>query len=355
VTPALTVVRSATGLRPDELQPLLIELVRRRDAAATSRLLQAWVHRRGLASLEMFRRSVSPGLLSAADDAWLERCLHEPLVPLLGSAGVVAEAPRDVPPAASMASEAGPPPAALDHPLAAAASPAPPAFGDPEALGLAAEPWADALLSQGADGEPGLPAEISVDEASAPWRSAPQAAWSVGVGDEPRGLPEVEQACVAGPEAEQARAAGALLSDAPQRLRRKLVGSIGRARLLMRACFEEAISTLHPQMDPDSDQDRDLTALTPEATTPEPGSPSWSGHAPLASPAGSTDSASLLSAVHRPTAAPAAAWAPPLGRILPGGAPPDRSLQGAPAPAPEALADLRAWLPGSVEQTRRAS
>lgn len=424
MTPARTVVRSAAGHRPDQRQPLLIELVRRRDAAATSRLLQAWVHRRGLASLEAFRRSVSPGLLSAADDAWLERCLHEPLVPQLGSAKapaspfaeeepevvaadptvvidrpssiataassrgnaaraeewevrvepetlalepppiarVAAEAPLGLRPAAT-ASPAGHP-AALDS-LAGVASQAPRAFSDLEVPGLAADPWTDASLSPCVDGEPGLPPELSA-EGTEPWMSAPQAAWNPGVGNGPPGVAEVQQTPLAGQGAERGGSpAGSLLSEAPGRLRRKLVGSMGRARRLMRACLEEAISTLHAQADPDSEQDRDLIALVPDATTPERGAPSWSGPASLPSPAASVESASLAPPVPRaaaapaslllPAAAPAAAWTASLGRTLSGGASPDRSLQGSPAPAPEALADLRAWLPGAVAQTRRAS
>ena len=113
MTPAPTVERSAVSQIPDPRQRQLIELVRSRDAAATSRLLEAWVHRRGLASLDTFRHDAVPALFSEADALWLEECIQEPLErrPLKPEATVEAQAPVppvEVPPATALPSHSQP-------------------------------------------------------------------------------------------------------------------------------------------------------------------------------------------------------------------------------------------------------
>ena len=144
MTAALTVKRSAAGSRPDDRQRLLISLVRERDAAGTSRQLEAWVHRRGLASLQAFRSDAVPELLSAADDAWLEGCLHEPLEQRLLKLDALAPAPQD--PAAS----------APATPASAGAAPAAVTQVNPDPAALA---LADAAIAT----------DVARDEAVANW------------------------------------------------------------------------------------------------------------------------------------------------------------------------------------------
>jgi hypothetical protein len=200
-------------------------------------------------------------------------------------------------------------------------------------------------------------------------------------------------------------AAGTVLADAPQRLRRKLFGSFGKARLLMRACLEEAISTLHPHGDtvPQEEEEQApqniATPAAGDAAARERLGSSWPGAgtpaAAAAQPSGdpfatpntpwvntqgvNTQGANTRAAntqgenTHRENtngpnsngpepigaapqgAAPLAAWSRSRGNALPGGPSLVVPLQGPPAPAPAHLADLRAWLPGSSDQDRRAS
>jgi hypothetical protein len=200
-------------------------------------------------------------------------------------------------------------------------------------------------------------------------------------------------------------AAGTVLADAPQRLRRKLFGSFGKARLLMRACLEEAISTLHPHGDtvPQEEEEQApqniATPAAGDAAARERLGSSWPGAgtpaAAAAQPSGdpfatpntpwvntqgvNTQGANTRAAntqgehTHRANtngpnsngpepigaapqgAAPLAAWSRSRGNALPGGPSLVVPLQGPPAPAPAHLADLRAWLPGSSDQDRRAS
>jgi hypothetical protein len=201
-------------------------------------------------------------------------------------------------------------------------------------------------------------------------------------------------------------AAGTVLADAPQRLRRKLFGSFGKARLLMRACLDEAISTLHPHGDTDPQEEEEeqapqntatpaagdaaarerLGSSWPGAGTPAAAAAQPSGD-PFATPstpwastpwantqgvntqgenirAANTQGENTLRAnTNGPNpigadpqgAAPLAAWSRSRGNALPGGPSLVVPLQGPPAPAPAHLADLRAWLPGSSDQDRRAS
>ncbi len=680
MTAALTVKRSAAGSRPDDRQRLLISLVRERDAAGTSRQLEAWVHRRGLASLQAFRSDAVPELLSAADDAWLEGCLHEPLEQRLLKLDALVPAPQD--PAASApatpasagaapaaVTQVNPDPAALaladaaiatdvvrdeavanwateEGTLAGGARGSEPAVRDGTAIGLAPppqqglgqeqalepQPQAEPQLGRGALGglaegfRPGPDADhgggdegcaepltrlvLESPAATDPAVSDPAALQTgIGFGDSPSGqgsaltpqnppievaleepplplpspawsdaewletfgdqtfgdqtlghetlgpesfgleawaalgrhdqdLPEtpasaefnahqqsgilaegsaqactesraevpgfashtevgsavccseassldirsqasigpssevpvlnnrVETSAVAGsdvpaldndavaaavglgpldgagsegtwcflaesPErqepghparlspfeaiasappstaqagvapqqhkqqqdqttnlpstAEPSRypglgrglsSAGSALADAPQRLRRKLFGSLGKARLLMRACLEEAMSTLHPHGDAVPEEQAPPNAATPAASveaSPERLGSSWpGGDSPLAAaaqPASHPSAAPIPPGANAqgmkanraepieaefPRIAPAAAWSRSRGNSLPA-ASLDVPLQGPPAPAPAHLADLRAWLPGSSDQNRRAS
>jgi hypothetical protein len=596
-------------------------MVRERDAAGTTRQLEAWVHRRGLASLQAFRRGAVPELLSAVDDAWLEGCLHEPLeqrllklaglapAPPVAASEAVAPEPVASEPVASelLTGEHGigfggsptgqgspltPPNDQIEVAVSELPLPLPPAvsaeaavleafgqesieqetigleafglqpfeqetigleaFGlqafEQEAIGLETvgleaielDSWAapmgphhnlpeplpnadcnahqdsahqdnahqgSAVLAEGsaqaptearaevaafdtrtevssgacseavaldhrAETSPGawseLPALDSDGVAAAgsgpldtaggegawsllaelPERQEPdnqttfspfEAIASAPVTPTPSTpAPVIPAACTPAPStpststpapgaesgaalqgrepttnlpttAEPSRhqglerglsAAGTVLADAPQRLRRKLFGSFGKARLLMRACLEEAISTLHPHGDtvPQEEEEQApqniATPAAGDAAARERLGSSWPGAgtpaAAAAQPSGdpfatpntpwvNTQGANTRAAntqgehTHRANtngpnsngpepigaapqgAAPLAAWSRSRGNALPGGPSLVVPLQGPPAPAPAHLADLRAWLPGSSDQDRRAS
>lgn len=394
MTAALTPERFAAGSRPDDRQRLLIALVRDRDAAATTRQLEAWVHRRGLASLQAFRRDAVPGLLSAADDAWLEGCLQGPLEQRL----LQAEAPMPTAPTAveaepplAIRSTQGDPGAWLENwaesgqplqdegePQAAAAihTESGPALQDATAAIAGPDaPWTRATFSDpvawDAFAEP--PASEGLEPLAAPSTAEAMAAAEIlptawaDTAVEPRDGLEITESPLPDASLQLGQepghsAVGAVLADAPQRLRRKLFGSLGKARVLMQACFEEAISTLHPQdaADPEGD-------AAPTASAPAPGIAaaealtlsSWPGLDGPAAAAQPANPARPPSAAPEPDpigAAPLAAWSRSLASALPA-ASLDVPLQGPPAPAPAHLADLRAWLPGSgsASQDRRAS
>jgi hypothetical protein len=591
VTPALIVERSAAGPRPDDRQRLLISLVQERNAAGTTRQLEAWVHRRGLASLQAFRRGAVPELLSAADDAWLEGCLHEPLEQRLLQLDAMAPGPQA--PAAAAAATPGPACTAAAAPDPVTPDPSAPAVADgaatteavaraavvaeaiaaemgaahavgraSAAIGLAvpaqqelavghewvleqealepeplAQPWlgrvAVGMVAEGyqlgpntahgvddddcaepparlalevpaapdlavpdlaapdlaasalaasdlagsnlagsdvagsdlagsehgvgfggiptgqgsvltppnqrnkvADNEPPLPLPSPVRAQAAalesfglealagpgrPHQDLPEplantefnaplfaaggeGAWSLPVelaerqepdnpatlspleaiasapstpapGAEAGGAPQLherEQTTNLPTTAEPSRheglegglsTAGPVLADAPQRLRRKLFASLGKAKLLVRACLEEAISTLQPHGDVDQEEEQ----APPSAATLAAGGPaaperlgaSWpGGDSPLevaAQPASDSDAAPNPHGANPHGAAPLAAWSRSRGNSLPGSNSLAVPLQGPPAPAPAHLADLRAWLPGSSDQDRRAS
>ncbi|MFN7898428.1 MAG: hypothetical protein ACK5N0_02020 [Synechococcaceae cyanobacterium] len=472
MTPALTVERSTARRSPDQRQRLLIERVLRRDSAGTVRLLEAWVHRRGLASLEAFCRDAVPTLLSAADTAWLEACLHGPLErrvvqaepaassladealalpavetlapveslaapespntseflapsePLVASKPLVSSEPLgqggdvDPSPLAASAAEWGvhsaPEPLAHEPQAALALESlaAPESVVASESLDtseflapseplVASEPFAPLEpLGQGGDVDPS-PMAASAAEWAAPAPSTPPGALNQGAGGWLGAVPEVQElqcptapisappsgakasAPATRPEISSGSAAlgeigplpkqpgqgqgleqslsavGVVLADAPQRLRRKLFGSLGKARVLMRACIDEAISTLHLQAptvsesESESVPEPELIAATP-ASTPAVGGPAaWPDEAmPL--PSFQRAAGQPAAAPDPIDTAPAAAWSRSLASSLPVAASGDGALQGPPAPA--ALADLRAWLPGSsAVHDRRAS
>ena len=446
------------GPCPDDRQTQLISLVRERNAAGTARQLESWVHRRGLASLQAFRQAAVPDLLSEADDAWLEGCLHQPLERRLANEALA----RDPLSCAGVDSLAGPDPGAAAGPeqpmgmetsptgqgsiqtqqdgVVQVASPKPPLpFPSNEqfaSAGLASddeagshqqaleELWPDATFN--AEINPGINPEIGLasgtaiaetgfatgcveanpelraldrsaelgsrdrldgvardQEGVAATATGPAAGAELGAGPEDQA--EVTSAAQSGPSQPPGlerglSAPGAVLVDVPQRLRRKLVGSFGKARVLMRACFEEAISTLHPHGDADQNVTEPLesaaAAAEGSAGAPDPLASSWpSLNSPAAATAQPASPVSLPTATSAPIgagpswvappgadaggadgtgAAPLAAWSRSLASSLPT-ASLDVPLQGPPAPAPAHLADLRAWLPGSSGQDRRAS
>lgn len=393
MTPALTPERHAAGSRPDDRQRLLIALVRDRDAARTTRQLESWVHRRGLASLQAFRRDAVPGLLSAADDAWLEGCLQEPLE----RRQLQADAPV---PATPIAMEAEPPLAIRSpqrahgagleglaesgqplqdegEPQAAAAihTESGPALQDATAAIAGPDgPWTrDACRDQGAwdaFGEP--PASEKPESLAAPpiaetivTAEILPTAWAETASEPSDGLESTEPPLPApsrqlGHEPGHS-AVGVVLADAPQRLRRKLFGSLGKARVLMRACFEEAISTLHshdaadPEGEPASMAVKPAPAVAGADALMVSSWPGLDGSAAAAQPASPAGPPSAALEPDPIGAAPLAAWSRSLASALPAAASLDVPLQGPPAPAPAHLADLRAWLPGSANHDRRAS
>ena len=115
-------------------------------------------------------------------------------------------------------------------------------------------------------------------------------------------------------------AASAVLADAPQRLRRKLFGSLGKARELMQACFEEAISTLHPraeeELEPETESRFGLIPAAAASRTPTAGSlDGASGDIPSLAPrSGGSQGEPAPDPID---SAPAAAWTPSLSGSLP--------------------------------------
>lgn len=473
----------------------LLQAVLSRDPEAASRQLAAWVHRRGVASLDGWMQTELPALAAAEDCHWLAAVLASPLtasVPVVSPAlspdvspalpavvtaavtttplpgEVAAEQPMAVvasprqleaPEAAAIAAQPLPPPAAagaeqqaerasreLDRALAELAgafpgvvSPAGSAQASDAALPQASvpSPWSEPLpaaqLEVGPAAEPDEDAQWLIEasaeafalqaadpQSTAPNSTAPDGAvadsavpdFAIAVSELPGGaevvagaeaelpeaslqeallpealLPEDEFQEADLPETEaldaEARQGEALEAEAEQAaprtadqavslgLGRWARRSLGRARTLLRDCYEEAIGGL--QTEPGAaveDLEQDGIGAWTEMPAPAAGVPP--------APTAAVPQAPSPAAVPQ---APAAAVPPPASweRAAAGGSggalgttagvqPPataarlrtpglfsGRRVGNRPAPSPAAIADLRAWLPDSGEAPRRAS
>ena len=264
------------------------------------RLVERWAHRRGLVSLEAFRRITLPNVEGPEGCRWLEEQLNLEPPPAITKGLAAALGPEIrlhdcisldgaglpfVPPPleplpsvdeafAALAAEFSAPEAALTP------SPAPPAFAEAHSL------WTETP-------------EAQIPQTVVPEPDPPEAeAWT----DEAAGV------CP------------------PQRR-----FSFRRVRSLMRDCLEEAMGSLR-------------VGAAPAAPLPVDSAP----QEPLAPPPTFHPTAPLLASLREPAAREVSepglpGWLPRLGT----GAPSRR-----PAPAPSDLADLRAWLPDDDDLPR---
>jgi hypothetical protein len=381
--PSLTSPRSSTPPRP-EPGAVLLESIQQRDAVRSRRLVQQWVHRRGLASLQEFQTTRLASVAGSEACQWLQALLESPAavtatVPvapirvhdLIDPDGVGAAEPES--PAMESLLEVEAAFAALAAEFAAS-------LPEPPLLEAEAPPPVSAALP------------LSFSVAAATEKAAADAARSALAGvpaaktpvSEPEaGLADVALPDDGIPEAEHGLDRGFLL---PGRLPR-----LGGWKRLVRGCFEGAIGSLQaaramrdqpePLLNgdsegfgPDSETAGDLPASieapslseapssseepAPFEASPgaaavamvEPVAPLPAFHSPAS--AGFEDAAAAEDAAARQSAtAPRrvpASLAFRLPRLGAGG-----GLQG-PAPVPEVLADLRAWLPDDGEDLPRA-
>lgn len=293
------VQRRPLPARPDPAAQL-IQSIQGRDGACLSRLVEVWVHRRGLDSLHDFWTTTLPGVLEPEALAWLQL--------------------QSVVPWESVAAGFSPR-AVLDQALSACADGIgeqedPPAF-PPVAIPLPPLPWQDASASTPfGDADP-LPAPLSAS------------------------LP---------PPAEP------LLRTAPARARRL----VSRTRVLLRDCLEEvwhglAGSSADGRLDGAQASEVGDAVDALETTTPLlaelPLSAEPSPLAPLPFPCPAPSQP--LPAFPMASTGVVPEPLQPLPRLTVPSLP--RATRPAPAPAPADLADLRIWLPDPNEDLRRAS
>jgi hypothetical protein len=399
--PSLTAPRSSTAPRPDP-GAVLLEAIQQRDAVRSRRLVQQWVHRRGLASLQEFQSTTLASVAGREACHWLEALLESP-----AAATAIAPAPAAplrvhelIDPDGVRVAE--PEPAAMDSLLEVEAAFA--ALAAEFAASVPAAPVpAPSEPEPEPEPEPGpLEAEVPPPVAAAlPLSFSLAAATDRAAADATRsalaGIPAPETP-VSETEADPAHSALPVdgIQDAdhgsdhplllPGRLPR-----LGRFRRLMRGCYEGAIGSLQaaramhdppqPLLECDSEgfrADIETVADLPAATE----APSLSEAPSLLEDPGpfeaSTADAAVamvepvapLPAFHSPTipglrdaaaeeGASAGQCATDLRRVTaslafrlprPGAG---AGAQG-PAPAPEVLADLRAWLPDDGEDLPRA-
>jgi hypothetical protein len=291
------VQRRPLPARPDPATQL-IQAIQGLDGACLRRLVEVWVHRRGLDSLHDFWTTTLPVVLEPEALAWLQLQNVAPW-----ESGAAGFSPRAV----------------LDEALAAYADgigeqEEPPAF-PPFAIPMPPLPWQDASASTPfKDAEP-LPAPLS---ASLPPPPEP------------------------------------LLRTAPARARRL----VSRTRVLLRDCLEEVWQGLAgssadgrldgAQASQVGEAVEALETATPQrAEVPLPAEPSPLAPLPLPSPALSPPLPAFPMAstdvVPEPLQPRPRLTVPSLPRAT------------RPAPAPADLADLRIWLPDPNEDLRRAS
>jgi len=291
------VQRRPLPARPDPAAQL-IQAIQGRDGACLRRLVQVWVHRRGLDSLHDFWTTTLPVVLEPEALAWLQL---QSLVPW--QSGAAGFSPRAV----------------VDQALAAyadgIAEPEEPQDFPPVAIPVPPLPWQDASVSTPFEDAEPLPAPRS---ASLPPPPEP------------------------------------LLRTAPARARQL----VSRTRVLLRDCLEEvwqglAGSSADSRLDGAQASEVGVavepleTAAPQLAEAPLPAEPSPLAPLPLPSPAltpplpafpmASTDM------VPEPLQPRPRLTVPSLPRAT------------RPAPAPADLADLRMWLPDPNEDLRRAS
>jgi hypothetical protein len=328
-----------------------------RDAPLTRRLVQKWVHRRGLASLEAFRRSTLPTVAGEVACRWLEE--------LMEAADNGAAQPGPIIDAALES----PPPQEVDAAFAALAA---------EFSVSAAELAASAAPPPVQPAPPPPPPPV----ATAMPLSTAIAADSIPLAD------PIEP-CAADQQDESAGSTERSFSG-PARL-----PGLGRLKRLLRGCYAGAIGngSLAPEDPfagvPPSGVPPSASPLVPSETpelsfepafargadqpsepaAPQDAEPAWSEPvAPLPAfhtpPAGGRDEHdSIMQSVGPGAPPPGGAFADqagegrqmmrnPLTFRLPRLGAPSSSQR--PAPAPDALAELRAWLPDQDNDLPRA-
>ncbi|MFM7734329.1 MAG: hypothetical protein ACKO6F_12895 [Cyanobium sp.] len=248
--PSLTAPRSSTAPRP-EPGAVLLESIQQRDAVRSLRLVQQWVHRRGLASLQDFQSTTLASVAGSEACQWLQALLESPAdataIPpapaapirvhdLIDPDGVIAAEPE--PPAMESLLEVEAAFAALAAEFAASAPT--PAAPEPAPLEAEAPPlMAEAPPPVAA----ALPLSFSI--AAATDQAAADAARSALAG-----VPAAETSATE-PEAERADAALPVdgtreAEQGPQRpsLLPGWLPRLGRLKRLMRGCYQGAIGSL---------------------------------------------------------------------------------------------------------------
>jgi len=288
------VQRRPVPARPDPASQL-IQAIQGRDGACLRRLLEVWVHRRGLDSLHDFWTTTLPVVLEPEALAWLQLQHVAPW-----ESGAAGFSPRAV----------------LDQALAA---------------------YADGITEQE---EPPASRPVAIPVPPLPWHDA--TASTPFVDADPRTAP---LSASLPPSTEP------LLRTAPARARRL----VSRTRVLLRDCLEEvwqglAGSSADGRLDDAqaSQVGEALETATPQlAEVPLPAEPSPLAPLPLPSPALSPPLPAFPMASTDGVAEPLQ----PRPRLTVPSLP--RATR--PAPAPADLADLRIWLPDPNEDLRRAS
>lgn len=386
--------RATPPRRPDPDEQLLAA-VRGRDRQLGSRLLQQWVHRRGLASLELFRLRLAAAEGASACE-WLEQLIDRPMAAVPATAEPLSLLPQAAPvPAPSDVAQ--PPAPAVVAGAAAAASAA---SGAAEASEQASAPEVEPPpLAAPAAGLPAAAADrvtaeldqalSSYWQASDPLPPADRLAIAATNGPvPPASIPESaapssppEEAAAGSADAADSAASGAAQdtggSDPGESIgpgaARGLAGRVLAAgrhsftglRSLVRDCLDEALGgfsgpdaaarTRPPVGASDAGSDSSgLSALPLELPVASPAAaagaepqaavevPAGRPAAPLAA-AGRGEPASLAVPAPRPwQSSPAAPRRSPAPRG-------DR-----PAPTPADLSDLRSWLPDSADTGRPA-
>jgi hypothetical protein len=295
----------------------LLEAIQERDARLTRLLADRWVHRRGIAALEAFQRITLARVEGSEACLWFRAQLE--LSPPAGAAAPVSEAlPDDLISAAALPS--------VDEAFAALAA----EFSSPTAAELAA------IADRGLD---------AVEESLLPPPTPPLSlSFEIPGGATPavEGPPPVlvesqsEAALEAADPTEPV--AGAPASDDVRPLYRR---SLGKVRGLLRDCLEEVVASLRSTASTPTDSAREpLDATLPFDTLNEPQAPQPVFHPTAAILA----SLPAPDPVHEASTGPSR-WLPRLAAV-----PSPRRA----APAPDALADLRAWLPDAAEELPRA-
>lgn len=312
-----------------------------RDAPLTSRLVQKWVHRRGLASLEAFRRSTLPTLADEVACCWLEE--------LIEAAGNGAAQPG---------------------PILGAAVESPPQEVDVAFAALAAE-FSVSAAELAASAAPPPVQEAAPPPSPPPVATARPLTTVIAADSIP--LADPIEPCAADQQDEAAGWTGPSFPG-PARL-----PGLGRLKRLLRGCYAGAIGngSLAPE-DPFAGTPPSASPLASRESTDQPSEPAarqdaeaaWSESDPVAPlpafhtpPAGGVDEHSIMQSVHPGATVSGGAFADqagegrqmirnPLNFRLPRLGAPSSSQR--PAPAPDALAELRAWLPDQDDDLPRA-
>lgn len=313
---SLRSLRDPIAQRPDP-EALLRIAIRERDGLAAARLVQQWVHRRGLRDLERFQQEL---VLGEDPEAafWLRRQWDDPLADPPSSAPSAPATPGSPAPSPAVVVAADP---AAPAPLPSPAAVEPPSHGT-ESL----PPLGESLLGESFT-EP-LSEELRILLATPledPFtESAPRTPRAPAAAEYPLPEPTPEfflASDVADPagDDDDPSAPAAAASGRDGR------GTLSRIRARMRGYVEDAFDALHRVAHPSSPED-DPSGQASAAMDPADPSPSTAFASPSPDRAGTNGQS-------------------PLG-----------AGQGAAAaPPPTTLADLRSWLPDADGDLPRAS